>query len=116
MENQAEFFWPDDENNTLHGFKFEKVENPITELFWFSRETENVPYPPPQQNYYFEHAKVQTVYVLFEENKWYRIAYRKQMEFNCPDDGVHMAEFVFLEHPELLGVAIGFRRKAFIKT
>lgn len=69
----------------------------------FNRETQNVEYPHQPDAY--DLNTIQTVNLLFEFGKWYRVAYRRGS-----DD---TSEFIFLEHPEYLGLAIGFRRDSF---
>lgn len=88
------------------------VEN--IELALFSRDPQNVAYRPQQpQPGVFDYGVTQMVYLLFETGKWYRVAYRRDMEMESPELGRHTAEFIFLEHPDHPGLAIGFLRDTF---
>lgn len=89
--------------------KFEDAEFTL-----FSRDAQNVAYRPQQrQPDVFDYGVTEMVYLLFEPGKWYRVAYRRDMEMESPELGRHTAEFIFLEHPDHPGLAIGFRRDTF---
>jgi len=87
----------------------------MVEFLLFNRENQSVGYRPrrPQPGV-FDYGVTEIQYILFEFGKWYRVAYRKEMRV-ADDAGDRPEEFVFLEHPDMTGVAIGFRRDHFIQ-
>lgn len=76
------------------------------ELTYFSRDTQIVSYIGPRAP--------NGVDLTFVAGRWYRVAYRKEMAVQIDTPRPEPREFLFLEHPTLPGVAIGFRRDTFL--
>lgn len=76
----------------------------VVELTLFSRQTETIHYDGPRTD--------GPIVIPFESGKWYRVAYRRDMNVNTGYQ-IQKVPYLFLEHPMLPGVSIGFRRDTF---
>lgn len=86
---------------SINRIQFQTQQNEDLELLLFSRHSQDV-------RLYGENEK----FLFFETGKWYRVAYRRDIQMN-EKHNFRMEPFVFLEHPEKPGIAIGFKTSTF---
>lgn len=78
------------------------------EFTLFSMPTVAMPTPPHTIN-----RESLPDMVTFEHGKFYKVAYLKDVDCVTTDGQQYVAEYIFLEHPDLPDGVVGFRKSSF---